>query len=115
MRTRRVIGGVVGPAALAGAPLHPGPPPPAEAPPQPLPVGSSQPRPMDDFPPGVPKDVDGYWTKQFADAGLPEPRVSYDWVPAGQSIQSACGVQSGDSAAAYCPGDDTIYVADQFA
>jgi predicted metalloprotease len=115
MRTRRVIGGVVVLAALAGAALHHGSARAAEAPAQQLTVGSSQPRTMDDFLTGVLKDVDGYWTKQFADAGLPEPRVSYDWVPAGQSIQSACGVQSGDSAAAYCPGDDTIYVADQFA
>jgi len=47
-------------------------------------------------------DVDTYWTKQFADAGLPEPRVSYQWVPTGQ-------------AAEYHPDDDTIYVSEEFA
>ena len=64
------------------------------------------------------KDVDAYWTKEFKDSGLPEPRVSYDWIPAGQTAASACGDDDGtlgDSAAAYCPGDDTIYISQKFA
>ena len=54
----------------------------------------------------------------FKDSGLPEPRVSYEWIPAGQTAASACGDESGtlgDSAAAYCPGDDTIYISQKFA
>jgi predicted metalloprotease len=78
------------------------------------PSGSAQPQTMDQFLTGVLKDVDGYWTQEFKDAGLPEPRVSYDWVPAGQSVSSACGTEN-DTAAAYCPGDDTIYISQQFA
>jgi uncharacterized protein len=56
----------------------------------------------DEFLTTVIKDVDGYWTKQFEDAGLPEPRVGYQWVPSGQ-------------AAAYSPEDDTIYISQEFA
>src|SRR5690242_6594547 len=99
MRTRRVIGGVVVRAALAGAAIHYGSAKAAGAPAasptrstpasaaaaDELTLGSSQPRTMDEFLTGVLKDVDGYWTKQFADAGLPEPRVSYAWIPAGES------------------------------
>jgi uncharacterized protein len=78
----------------------------------------TQPQNMADFLTAVTKDVDGYWTKVFQASGLPEPRVSYDWIPAGQRAASACGDSSGtlgDSAAAYCPGDDTIYISQKFA
>jgi predicted metalloprotease len=73
---------------------------------------------MGGFLTAVTKDVDSYWTKEFADAGLPEPKVSYAWIPAGMRAASACGDESGtlgDSAAAYCPGDDTIYISEKFA
>jgi hypothetical protein len=73
---------------------------------------------VEQFLTGVTKDVDSYWTGVFKDAGLPEPRVSYDWIPAGQTAASACGDDSGtlgDSAAAYCSADDTIYISQQFA
>ena|ERR1700742_2805784 len=73
---------------------------------------------MEEFLTDVTKDVDAYWTKQFKASGLDEPRVSYDWIPAGQSAQSVCGGDGGtlgDDAAAYCPGDDTIYISEQFA
>ncbi len=81
-------------------------------------AGSAQPQTMEDFLTAVTKDVDTYWTKEFKDSGLPEPRVSYDWIPAGQTAASVCGDENGqlgDSAAAYCPGDDTIYISQQFA
>jgi hypothetical protein len=55
--------------------------------------------------------VDSYWEKVFEASNLEQPRVSYAWIPAGQTAASACGDESGtlgDSAAAYCPGDDTI-------
>jgi uncharacterized protein len=74
----------------------------------------SNPQTMDDFLTSVTKDVDAYWTKEFSDAGLPEPRVSYAWIPEGQTVSSACGDQ-GDTAAAYCPQDDTIYISQTFA
>ena len=69
---------------------------------------------IDTFLTGILKDVDGYWTKTLRASDLPEPRVSYVWVPPGVSSQSACG-RAGDDAAFYCPGDDTIYVSQQFA
>jgi uncharacterized protein len=74
----------------------------------------SQSQTMEQFLTSVTKDVDTYWTKTFEDAGLSEPRVSYGWIPAGRAVQSACGPLS-DSAAAYCPVDDTIYISEQFA
>jgi uncharacterized protein len=77
----------------------------------------AQPQSMERFLTAVTKDVDAHWTKAFQDSGLPEPRVGYAWIPAGQSASSACGDNGtmGDSAAAYCPGDDTIYISQKFA
>jgi predicted metalloprotease len=80
--------------------------------------GTGQPQDMEQFLTAVTQDVDTYWTKVFADSGLPEPRVTYDWIPAGQTAASACGDDSGtlgDSAAAYCPNEDTIYISQAFA
>jgi uncharacterized protein len=80
---------------------------------------SAQPQNMEDFLTAVTQDVDSYWTRVFQDSGLPEPRVSYDWIPAGGSAASACGDSGtgtlGDSAAAYCPSEDTIYISQAFA
>jgi predicted metalloprotease len=78
---------------------------------------SAEPKTMDEFLTAVTEDVDRYWTGVFADSDLPEPRVRYSWIPAGQSVASACdsGTAMGDSAAAYCPGDDTIYISQKFA
>jgi uncharacterized protein len=79
---------------------------------------SAQPENMEQFLSAVTKDVDTYWTKAFKDSGLPEPRVSYQWIPAGQTAASACGDADGtlgDSAAAYCSADDTIYISEKFA
>jgi predicted metalloprotease len=71
---------------------------------------------MEQFLTGVTKDVDAYWTTVFEDSGLSEPRVSYAWIPAGQAAASACGGETmGDSAAAYCSADDTIYISEKFA
>jgi uncharacterized protein len=78
----------------------------------------AQPQTMEGFLTAVTQDVDTYWTKVFEQSGMPEPRVSYQWIPAGQTAASACGDESGalgDSAAAYCPGDDTIYISQKFA
>src|SRR3954447_26959014 len=79
---------------------------------------SAQPQTMEQFLTAVTTDVDAYWTKVFKASHLPAPRVGYDWIPAGQSVASACGDDSGtlgDGAAAYCPGDDTIYISQSFA
>ena len=80
--------------------------------------GSAQPQTMEDFLTAVTQDVDTYWTQVFKDNGLPEPKVSYDWIPAGQTAASVCGQDSGglgDDTAAYCPNDDTIYISQDFA
>jgi uncharacterized protein len=78
----------------------------------------AEPQTMEGFLTAVTQDVDTYWTTVFEQSGMPEPRVSYQWIPAGQTAASACGDESGamgDSAAAYCPGDDTIYISEKFA
>ena len=78
----------------------------------------ARPETMEQFLTSVTEDVDSYWTKVFADSGLPEPKVSYEWIPAGQTAASACGDESGtmgDQAAAYCPGEDTLYISQKFA
>jgi len=79
---------------------------------------STEPESMEQFLTAVTKDVDAYWTTVFRDFDLPEPRVSYQWIPAGQIAASACGDEDGalgDEAAAYCPGDDTISISQKFA
>ena len=45
---------------------------------------------VSDFLTTVTKDVDKYWTKRFADAGLSEPRVAYNWIPAGATAACPC-------------------------
>ena len=47
------------------------------------PADEAQPQTMEQFLTTVTKDVDAYWTSVFEDSGLPEPRVSYAWIPAG--------------------------------
>ena len=69
---------------------------------------------IDQFLTGVLEDIDGYWTKTLKANDLPEPRVSYSWVPPGRIVSTGCG-QAGADAAFYCPPDDTIYVSQQFA
>jgi uncharacterized protein len=79
---------------------------------------SGQPQDMEQFLTAVTKDVDAYWTKTFKASGLPEPKVAYAWIPSGRTAASACGDEDGamgDDAAAYCPGDDTIYISQKFA
>src|SRR4029453_4318083 len=83
-----------------------------------LALGGDRPQTMEQFLTGVTQDVDAYWTTVFKDAKLPEPKVSYAWIPAGYTAASACGDGDGamgDSAAAYCSGDDTIYISQKFA
>ncbi len=69
---------------------------------------------IDAFLTSVLEDIDAYWTKTLKASDLPEPRVSYSWIPPGRVVDTACG-EAGEDAAFYCPGDDTIYVSQQFA
>jgi uncharacterized protein len=57
------------------------------------------------------RSVDRYWTRTLEAAGRPEPRVAYVWVEPGDILRTGCGVAADDSAAFYCPSDDTVYVA----
>jgi predicted metalloprotease len=85
------------------------------APAQQLTLGSTpQPKTMNEFLTAVTTDVDQYWTDVFKQNGLGEPRVTYAWLSPGQT--ASCGGETlGESAAAYCPSDDTIYISEQFA
>jgi len=76
---------------------------------------SNQPGTIDDFMTRVLTNIDQYWTRTFAAADLPEPRVGFVTVPPGSVLPTACGAAADDAAALYCPNDDTIYVAQQFA
>ncbi|MBI5104628.1 MAG: neutral zinc metallopeptidase [Solirubrobacterales bacterium] len=77
--------------------------------------GRNEPTTIDAFLTDVLQEVDRYWTRTFAVARLPEPRVAYDWVAPGARVLTGCGQVADDGAAFYCPADDTIYVAQQFA
>jgi predicted metalloprotease len=59
--------------------------------------------------------VDSYWTQTLKANGRPEPRVFYSWIPPGIVRRTGCGAPADQSAAFYCPADDTIYVAQRFA
>jgi len=77
--------------------------------------GNTEPGTIDDFMTGVLTNIDEYWTKTFAAADLPAPSVNFVSVVPGSRQPTACGEAADDSAAFYCPVDDTIYVAQQFA
>lgn len=65
---------------------------------------------IDAFLTDVLRRVDAYWSQTFKAAGLEEPRVGYAWVPVGGAVRTGCGEPADDTAAFYCPADDTIYV-----
>ena len=77
--------------------------------------GSNEPETIDVFMERILGSVDRYWTRTFAAAELPEPRVRFSAVPPGARQLSSCGTIADDSSAFYCPADDTIYMAQQFA
>jgi hypothetical protein len=77
--------------------------------------GRNEPQTIDAFLTDVLQDVDRYWTRTFAAADLPEPRVGYKWVSPGGVSLTSCGSPARDSSAFYCPADDTIYIGQQFA
>jgi predicted metalloprotease len=59
--------------------------------------------------------VDTYWTKTLRTADLPEPHVSFLWIPPGRGARSGCGAVADENAAFYCPADDTIFVGEELA
>jgi predicted metalloprotease len=77
--------------------------------------GRNEPTTIDAFLTDLLRDIDRYWTTTFEAAGLPEPQVRYHWVEPGGVVLTGCGQPADDRAALYCPADDTIYVAQQFA
>jgi predicted metalloprotease len=77
--------------------------------------GRNEPTTIEAFLTDVLQDVDRYWVRTFEAAGLPEPRVRYDWIAPGAIVLTGCGAPVDDSVALYCPADDTIYVGQQFA
>jgi predicted metalloprotease len=70
---------------------------------------------IEEFLTGVLTSVDSYWTRTLSANGLPEPRVGYKWIPPGQKAQTRCGSAADQTAAFYCPADDTIYVGESLA
>jgi predicted metalloprotease len=77
--------------------------------------GLNEPVTVDAFLTDVLRSVDRYWTRTFDAAGLPEPRVRYQWVSPGGLTLTGCGAPADDSVALYCPADDTIYIGQRFA
>jgi predicted metalloprotease len=77
--------------------------------------GSNEPQTIDAFLTRLLNDIDRYWTVTFRNSDLPEPAVGYHWVAPGRAVRTGCGDTADDRAAFYCPADDTIYVAQQFA
>lgn len=87
--------------------------------PETRPVGRSQgrtePTQIGRFMTRVVEDVDRYWTTTLTESGVRAPEVRYAWVAPGRRAFTGCGAIADDDAAFYCPSDDTIYVAQQFA
>src|SRR5918997_6075171 len=76
--------------------------------------GRNEPQTIDAFMTDILGSIDRYWTRTFAAADLPEPRVGFSAIPPGGRRLSSCGTIADDSSAFYCPADDTIYMAQQF-
>ena len=83
--------------------------------PQPDSEGRTEASEIDTFLTEVLRNVDRYWTRTLAASQLPEPRVTFSWVPPGGQVLSGCGAVADDNAAFYCPADDTIFIARVFA
>ena len=77
--------------------------------------GRHEPETIDQFLTDLLRDIDRYWTRTLQANDLPAPRIRYLWVTPGARVLTACGAPAGDDAAFYCPSDDTVYVAQQFA
>lgn len=70
---------------------------------------------IDTFMRDILASVDRYWKRTLRESGQPEPSVNFVAVPPGDEVRSGCGQIAGSAAAFYCPADDTIYIAQEFA
>ncbi len=77
--------------------------------------GRDEPATIDAFMEDVLRNMDAYWVGTLRAAGLPEPRVGYEFIPPYRAELTGCGISVGSDAAFYCPTDDTNYVSQQFA
>lgn len=77
--------------------------------------GNTDPATIDGFLTGVLESVDQYWTTTLQANGHPVPQVAYSWVSPGAVLRTACGAAADETAAFYCPTDDTIYIGQVFA
>ena len=79
------------------------------------PAGASAAPAMGPFLDDVFGSVNTYWQQTDAALGRPAPSAQHVWVAPGAKAGSGCGVTATDTAAFYCPTDDTIYVGQTFA
>jgi predicted metalloprotease len=70
---------------------------------------------IDQYMTAVLGSVDEYWTRIFKTSGRRPPTVFYLWIPPGVSTTTDCDAPADQTAAFYCPVDDTIYVGITFA
>jgi predicted metalloprotease len=67
------------------------------------------------------ESVDTYWTAAYRAGGVKDPYVNVRWLRPTERVIMRCVDQQGtkvtttDKTAAYCPADDTIYIAQKFA
>jgi predicted metalloprotease len=76
---------------------------------------AAAPTPIAPFLDNVLASVDTYWHQTDAAQGRPAPSVQHVWVAPGAQVPTGCGASAGDTAAFYCPSDDTIYIGQAFA
>jgi predicted metalloprotease len=77
--------------------------------------GNNEPETIDVFLERVLTNIDSFWTRTFKASGLPAPRVGFVALAPGRRQPTACDTVADDTSAFYCSGDDTIYIAQQFA
>jgi uncharacterized protein len=78
-------------------------------------TAGAAPTPITPFLDNVFASVDTYWHQTDAAEGRPAPSVQHVWVAPGAQVKSGCGASADDTAAFYCPTDDTIYVGQSLA
>lgn len=61
------------------------------------------------------ESVDAYWEETFAANDVAPPRVGYAFIEEGRRRLTSCGALADDTAAFYCPVDDTIYIGEVLA
>src|SRR4051794_15221625 len=63
--------------------------------PSPASRGRTEPNQVEAYLTEVVTSVDRYWTRTLAEAGRPEPRVAYVWIPPGRVVGTGCGAPAG--------------------